>query len=77
VPTLALAKGRMPQSTSPMRKPKCLEPAPTDCDHWSGSLAQKRDSKLPFGIDVKHLDDALGNVVGIFVHEIKHSATEE
>jgi hypothetical protein len=56
----------MSQLTSPMRKPKCLEPVPTDFDHWSGSLAQKEIRELPFGIDVKHLDDARCNVVEIF-----------
>jgi hypothetical protein len=33
--------------------------------------------ELPFGIDVKYLNDVLGNIVEIFVHEMKQSATEE
>jgi len=32
---------------------------------------------LPFGIDVKNLDDALGNLGEIFVCEMKQSTTEQ
>jgi len=78
VPTLALAKGHMPQLTSPMRKPNCLEAVPTDCDHWRGlGQLKKKIRQLPFGTEVKHLDDAFGNVVEIVVHEMKQSATEQ
>jgi len=38
---------------------------------------KKEIRELPFGIDVKHLDDALGNLVEILVHEMKQSATEQ
>jgi len=32
---------------------------------------------LPFGIEVKNMDEALGNLVEILVHEMKQFATEQ